>query len=72
MCAEAAKGGSVASPNAAVQCPAGRYGLAGVTKAECTSDCNTGYYCPPGSSSPQPNKCGHDINGQNPTPNSVY
>lgn len=43
-------------------CPAGRYGASeGLSSAMCSGLCSEGYYCRPGSTSPQQNPCGSRI-----------
>ena len=40
-------------------CDAGRYGDdIGMTSPNCSGACEAGYYCPPGSTSPQAQDCG--------------
>jgi len=42
------------------ECPAGRYGAtAGMTSPTCSGVCEPGYFCPPKSTRPTQNKCGH-------------
>ncbi len=43
----------------AVPCPGGRYGsLTGGINASCTGSCTQGFFCPPGSTRPDPTPCG--------------
>ena len=40
-------------------CPAGRYGdTVGLSSADCSGECSTGYFCPEGSTGPQQDSCG--------------